>query len=194
MSAPLFRAGPLSCAEIVSGDLPALQRFFQANPEYHIAVTGDAPAPDEAQQEFESLPPPDWPFERKWLLRFDEDDGSMIGMANLISNLFVDGVWHLGLFVVATRFHGSGVAHVLYPALETWMRARGARWSRLGVVEGNTRAERFWARWDYVELRKRRGVEMGRKVNDVRVMAKPLAGGTLADYLALVARDRPESP
>ena len=81
MSAPLFRAGPLSCAEIVSGDLPALQRFFQANPEYHIAVTGDAPAPDEAQQEFESLPPADWPFERKWLLRFDQDDGSMIGMA-----------------------------------------------------------------------------------------------------------------
>jgi hypothetical protein len=31
-------------------------------------------------------------------------------------------------------------------------------------------------------------------VNDLRVMAKPLAGGTLAEYLALVARDRPETP
>ena len=35
---------------------------------------------------------------------------------------------------------------------------------------------------------------MGRKVNTVRVMVKPLAGGTLPAYLALVARDRPDAP
>jgi len=35
---------------------------------------------------------------------------------------------------------------------------------------------------------------MGSRVNDLRVMAKPLAGGAIADYLAMVARDRPESP
>jgi len=32
---------------------------------------------------------------------------------------------------------------------------------------------------------------MGQKSNLLRVMAKPLAGGTIADYLALVERDRP---
>ena len=32
----------------------------------------------------------------------------------------------------------------------------------------------------------------GTKVNTLRVMAKPLAGGSLAEYFALVARDRPE--
>ena len=31
---------------------------------------------------------------------------------------------------------------------------------------------------------------MGAKVNTLRVMAKPLAGGSLAEYFALVARDR----
>jgi hypothetical protein len=35
---------------------------------------------------------------------------------------------------------------------------------------------------------------MGKKTHLVRVMAKPLAGGTLADYLSLVARDRPDTP
>jgi hypothetical protein len=35
---------------------------------------------------------------------------------------------------------------------------------------------------------------MGDKVNNVRVMAKPLAGATLSEYLGLVVRDRPESP
>jgi hypothetical protein len=31
----------------------------------------------------------------------------------------------------------------------------------------------------------------GAQTQSIRVMFKPLAGGTLADYLALVERDRP---
>ena len=37
----------------------------------------------------------------------------------------------------------------------------------------------------------RRAVAMGKRVNDLRVMVKPLAGGTLGEYLSLVPRDRP---
>jgi hypothetical protein len=42
------------------------------------------------------------------------------------------------------------------------------------------------------EVRKRHDIEMGARTNTVRVMAKPLDGGTLREYLELVARDRPE--
>ena len=103
------------------------------------------------------------------------------------------GVWHIGLFIVATALHGRGVAQALYHGLERWPRERGAQWLRLGVVEGNARAERFWIRCAYVQVRKRDNFQVGTLVRTVRVMAKPLAGGTLAEYLALVARDRPES-
>ena len=48
------------------------------------------------------------------------------------------------------------------------------------------------AQCGYREVRLRRGVPYGKNVNDIRVMVKPLAGGSLADYLAAVARDRPE--
>jgi hypothetical protein len=51
----------------------------------------------------------------------------------------------------------------------------------------------FWERCAFVEVRRRDGVEMGTRTNTIRVMAKPLAGGTLREYLALVARDRPEA-
>jgi hypothetical protein len=72
------------------------------------------------------------------------------------------------------------------------MRERGALWSRLGVVAGNGRAERFWEKMGYVEVRKRNGVAMGKRVSDLRVMVKALADGNLPQYLALVARDRPD--
>lgn len=111
-----------------------------------------------------------------------------------MSNLLAAGVWHIGLFIVATSLHGSGAAKVLYAGLEDWMRRGGARWLRLNVVVGNGRAERFWEGVGYREVRRRGGVEIGRRINAVRVMTKPLANGALAEYLQMVARDRPEAP
>jgi GNAT superfamily N-acetyltransferase len=113
-------------------------------------------------------------------------------MANVVSDFLAKGVWHIGLYIVATRLHGSGLAQLLYEHLERWSHELGARWMRLGVVEGNRRAERFWERNAFAEVRKRHGVEMGARTNTVRVMAKPLDSANLSEYLALVARDRPE--
>ena len=53
------------------------------------------------------------------------------------------------------------------------------------------RAERFWVRQGYQQVRLREGVEMGRLTNSLRVMVKPLGGHTVEDYLRLVERDRP---
>jgi GNAT superfamily N-acetyltransferase len=171
-------------------DAPRLQRFFEANPEYFHAVNGEPPAPDVAREEFAALPPDGWAFEKKWLLGFEDRGGALIAMADVISGLFVPQVWHLGLFIVAKSYEGKGLAPALCRGLEEWMRSGGARWSRLGVVEGNARAERFWQKLGYLEVRKRPGMKMGRNTNTVRVMAKPLAGGTLAEYFSLVERDR----
>ena len=117
---------------------------------------------------------------------------SVAAVAILVSDILAPGVWHLGLFLVATELHGDGSAQVLYQRLEAWAGDLGAQWMRLGVVRGNARAEAFWRKRGFVELRQRDGVEMGARVNTVRVMAKPLAGGSFAQYLALVPRDRPE--
>lgn len=173
-------------------DLPRLQRFFEENPEYHLMAEGGPPGPHAAQGAFDSMPPNGWRFDKKWMLRFADAEGRMTGMADVIENLFVDGVWHIGLFAVATSLHGRGTARELYEALESWLREQGCNWIRLGVVAGNARAERFWEKCGYGEARKRLDVPMGNKKHDVRVMVKPLAGGSIREYLSAVARDRPE--
>jgi GNAT superfamily N-acetyltransferase len=173
-----------------AGDLPALQRFFEENPEYHLAVEGEPPGADAAQKAFEAAPPSYWRFDKVWLIGVHDAEGRLIAMADLIENLFVEGVWHIGLFIVATQLHGRGTAPGLYRALEAWLREQQCRWIRLGVVAGNARAERFWEKCGYHEVRKRLAIPMGRKVNDVRVMVKPLAGASMLEYLSAVTRDR----
>ena len=182
------------CVEMDSDAAPRLQRFFDANPEYFVAVNGEPARDGEAAEELASRPPAEMPFTRVWNLEFTDDGGETTGMAGVISDLLAPSVWHIGIFIVATRLHGTGAAREMHDQLEAWMRASGARWVRLGVVAGNRRAERFWEKLGYVETRRRTGVQMGKKTNDLRVMVKPLAGGSVAEYLALVPRDRPEAP
>jgi GNAT superfamily N-acetyltransferase len=188
--APLFTAGAVRCDLLTPARMALVQEFYEANPQYFHNVEGQNPGPDAARETFDVGPPAGWPYERKMVLGFSDESRALVAVADIISNLFVEGVWHVGLFIVATRLHGSGAAQAQYEALEEWMKSQGARWARLGVVIGNTGAERFWERMGYVEVRKRLGVEMGRRVNDLRVMVKTLSGGTLSEYLARVERDR----
>lgn len=190
--ADLFVAGEFRAVELGAKDAPALQHFFAINPEYFFAVTGQPPTSTEAYEEIQGGPPPGWPFNRKWTIGFVDKADSLVGMANIVSDLLAPGVWHIGLLIIATQLHGRGAAQSIYEQLEGWARDGGAQWLRLGVVEGNRRAERFWQRCSFVEVRKRNDIEMGKLLNTIRVMVKPLQGGTLADYLLLVARDSPE--
>ena len=191
--AVVFRAGNFRAVELGPDDAPRLQAFFDANPEYSQRVEGRPPLPDAAQTELAARPPDGWPYSKRWLLGLDDAHGRLIGIADVTADFLAQHVWHIGLFIVATALHGGGAAHALYAALESWMRSAGAQWLRLGVVDGNARAERFWRGVGYAEARMRTGVAMGERVNDVRVMVKPLDGGALPAYLARVPRDRADA-
>ncbi len=169
-----------------------LQRFFDANPQYFLAVHGEPAGPNKAHEEIHGELPAGWNFTTKWLVGYQNTEGALVAMANVISDLLAPNVWHIGLFMVATSRHGTGEAQLLYHGLESWATSNGAEWFRLGVVQGNGRAERFWEAMGFLQTRTRSGVEMGKLTNTLRVMFKPLARGTLDEYLAIVERDRPE--
>ncbi len=189
----LFSTGGFRARTLVASDVPALQHFFEENPEYFLAVNGDPPRESEAQEEFDELPPAEISFNKRWLIGFTEETGNLVGIADILSDILAAHVWHIGIFIVATSLHGTGVALSFYEAMESWMASNGAQWVRLGVVEGNVRAEHFWRKSGYSEVRKRTGIQMGSRTNTVRVLVKPLSNGTLAQYQSLVARDNPQS-
>jgi len=194
---PLFAGGGLAAHPLRRDQIPALQAFYDGNPEYFLTVNGRPPPADLAAQEFDEVPPPHLTFERQWCLGLfaaEEEGGALQGIAMVTEGLCQPGVWHLGLFIVATHLQGRGVAAGSYAALEGWVRRSGARHLRLGVVQGNRRAARFWLRQGFVPLRTREGVDTGGRVNTVQVMLKPLADEGIPAYLQAVPRDQPGSP
>ena len=183
----------LTTIEITSDHEALLQRFFEANPGYYMDFYGEPPRPDEAQHEIHDSLPEGWAFTKKWLIGYMDGSGELIGFANIVADLISPHVWHIGFFVIATSRHGRGLGHTLYESLEQWMVANGAKWLRLGVVAGNARAERFWTTHGFLETRIRESTPYRKLTQTMRVLYKPLAGGTLEEYRALVPRDRPEA-
>jgi len=191
---PVSPIDGLHTIEFGAGDEPLLQRFFDANPFYFLAITGEPAGPTDAHEGIHDQLPPSFPHTRKRVVGYLGADGEVVALANVIVDLFVADVWHIGTFIVATARHGSGDAQLLYRSVEDWARANGARWMRLNVVVGHVRAERFWWSRGYMQTSDRKGIVMGKRTNTLRVMIKPLADNTLDAYLALVERDRPEQP
>lgn len=180
--------------ELQRDELPALQAFYDANPEYELLINGRRPPPDTAAVDFDERPPPHLGATWHGYLGVYDAAGALDAVIVLDRDLGAPGVWHLGLFLVATRLHGSGFAPALYRALEAAVAAQGAGWLRLAVVAANARARAFWQRMGFVPVRTREGFNSGARLNDAIVMLKPLGDEPLEAYLQRVPRDRPGSP
>lgn len=176
-------------------DAPALQVFLDANPLYSEIVNGRPFQPGEARQEIVDRPP--FAYRAAHALAvLDRREGRWRGFVSLVDDLIAPGVQHIGLFLMATADHGKGLASSVYQAVEARARRLGMRWMRLGVVLGNARAEAFWQRQGFVELRQRHGLPYEGLSTSVRVMAKPLHAkeGDWSAFWEAVPRDRPDSP
>ena len=190
---PLFQGPGWRVDALTAAQVALLQALFDANPGYFQAINGRRAAPDEAQTEFDELPPPHLPFRQRWVGGVFDNAGTLVGTLLVVADLGTVGVWHIALLLIDQVRHGSGLAAQVVAGLQHWAVAQGAQWLRLGVVVGNARAERFWQRQGFQPARLRRGVDTGGRLNDVQVMVKPLTGGTLATYLRLVPRDHPDA-
>ena len=61
----VFAFGTTRVVELGAGDIDTLQRFFDANPGYFLAVTGEPARTDEAAQEFADMPPAGMSYDRQ---------------------------------------------------------------------------------------------------------------------------------
>jgi GNAT superfamily N-acetyltransferase len=187
----LFGSDGWAAVELRPDDVPALQTLFEGNAEFFMKCNGFPPRPDEAQRELDFLPPEGLSYEKQWMLGFIDEVGGLVAMAAVFSDFVARSVWHVSLFIVAAPLHDTGIAKELYAQLEAWMRENGAEWIRLSAVVGNQKAERFWEKLGYLEVR--RAEEQTGNVNNImRIFVKPLRTGTLREYLRLIVGDTPK--
>lgn len=186
-----FTTGEFVAQQAEREDTVEIQAFIESNPEYWLLVHGHPPLANDAAESFDWHPPADMSYSEhlSFLVRH-RSTREILAQIDVATDLLATGVYHLGFFMTATRTHGTGFAHRLYEAYERWAIDRGARWLRLGVVEVNRRAEAFWRRLGYTEIKRQDSYILGARSHVLITMAKPMPGETLREYLQTVPRDR----
>ncbi len=165
-----FEGDALTARYLNVADASALQALFEACPDYYLLGTGGPPTPNAADEMYVELPPGKT-LDDKFLLGLFDDAGCLHGVIDLIRDFPDTGRWYLGLFLLRPTWRSQGLGARVHEALLGWVRALGAQTLRLGVVERNWAAGRFWSRLGYQPIATTHTV-VGTQDNQVIVMAR----------------------
>jgi RimJ/RimL family protein N-acetyltransferase len=130
-------------------DIARLQRVLELAPRYAHIVTGEPVSPSAAEQLVAALPP-GGKYDDKFVFEALQN-GSSVGCADLIRGYPTESFAFIGLLLIAepleNQGYGTEVFRKLCEVASSW---QGCNRLRLGVLESNERAMRFWARLGFV--------------------------------------------
>jgi RimJ/RimL family protein N-acetyltransferase len=132
------------------------QRLLETAPNYERLVSGTVVSPSAGEEFFDDLPPGKTIDDKvTFIARSEEQD---VGAIEVVRGWREAGYAHIGLLLIDERFHGRGVGSASMQALERWV---GSTWPeahtlRIGVIETNVAAFRFWQKLGFTDTGERR--------------------------------------
>jgi len=111
-------------------------------------------------------------FEDKFLLGIYKSN-DLIGIIDIIRDYPTISEWTIGLLLLEPKERGRGLDTAIHEALDKWAKSFGAKRFRIGVIDYNDRAFKFWLNLGYVK-EKEINVDIVSKNQLVNVMVKEL--------------------
>lgn len=130
-------------------DEAALQELCEQCHEYSMLVTGRMPRAGDAAMILMDLPP-DKRAEDKFVYGMFRDKG-LIGVLDIVKDYRKAGEWTIGLLMLAPDERGKGLGKQLHAFAKLLVVKNGGTTLRLGVLEENLRAKKFWEFLGYTE-------------------------------------------
>jgi GNAT superfamily N-acetyltransferase len=143
-------------------DFPALQALLERSADYFYLVEGQPPRPDEATNLAKDCPP-GWTTADKLLIGITDQENSLLAVIDGMCGYPKEGIFWIGLMLVDPSKRGRGLGTRILAGFENWAASQGAKQIRLGVVEENVKALRFWQRSGYKLHSKSDPTPMGQK-------------------------------
>lgn len=171
---------PCRISRLSDRDAAHVQDLYERCSDYHQLEEGGPTRPGAAEHLLTSLPPGKTAAD-KYVLGVHSPEGGLLGVLDLIQDFPGEREWWLGLLMLDPAARAAGLGTRLFHALERAVAAEGGTAIYLGVLEHNARAERFWRRLGFVELRRQDYTSAAGHPSRVIVMRHGLIGQQAAD-------------
>jgi RimJ/RimL family protein N-acetyltransferase len=157
-----------------AADETDLQDLLLRASDYTELLTGEPVGSDDAAELLVDTPPGKSP-EDKWIFGiYPVGDSKLIGVIDMVADHPVNGTWFLGLMLLDPEYRGSGFGEEIVNSLFAWLAERDVHGVRIGVVEHNQGALRFWKRMGFCEIDRRPPMLFGQRESAVFVMEREL--------------------
>ena len=113
--------------------------------------------------------PPGIGLENKHVIGFISPKGEIVGLLDAIKGYPEPEIWFIGLLLFSPDNRNNGLGEMVMKYFEYWILSQGAVEIRLGVVEKNKAAIRFWEKSGFNLLEKRPPAKLGLKKQKVFV-------------------------
>lgn len=119
--------------------------------DYFILSGETLPSKDDVSALFTDLPP-NKNFEDKFFLGIYKSD-KLIGIIDIVRDYPTISEWTIGLLLLEPEERGRGLGTVIHEALVKWSKSLGAKRFRIGVINDNDRAFKFWSNLGYAKVK-----------------------------------------
>lgn len=97
------------------------------------------------------LPPGKEPKD-KYVFGIYKEKGALIGVIDIVKDYKVPGEWIIGLLMIDQKERAKRLGRTLHDLIKTWVSQEHGVALRIGVVEENKGAYKFWEKMGYAEL------------------------------------------
>ena len=136
----------LSCDDVIS-----LQALCERCSDFSMLIEGRLPEKDAGHEILFDLPP-DKDLKDKLVLGVYKENNSLVAVLDLIKDYKVIGEWTLGLMMIDPNERGNGLGRKLHEFLRKFVLESKGNVLRIGVVEENYGALKFWTEMGYSEV------------------------------------------
>lgn len=158
---------------IAANDEQEIQVFLEDCSDFSMLESGKPTQPGDGYKLLTALPPDTTPDQK--IIVFVEQCGIKVGLVELIANYPEKGIWWIGLLLIRPNFRGKSLGKQIVDVLGRAMADSNAREIRLGVLENNPDAYRFWLKNCFKKLFSKTDQVIGTKTHTVYVLGKKLS-------------------
>ncbi|HHY64973.1 MAG TPA: GNAT family N-acetyltransferase [Clostridiaceae bacterium] len=151
-----------------SADENLVQDLCERCSDYYLLAEGRLPDKKAGHGILSDLPPGKESSD-KFVYGVFNPDNVLVAVADIVRNYREEGEWMLGLLLIDPNERGSGLGRIIHEYIKNMVREQGGVKIRIGVLEDNIRAVKFWTGLGYSEVGRVR-LTYGDKEHDVIIM------------------------